>query len=226
MRLKFVHKKPETKQVYSYFFEPEPAQNWVAGQSIKLEFPELLNSTERRFTISSAPSEGLIRITTANNSGSDFKNSLHSLNAGDFVTANSINGDFVWHETSLHPVFLAAGIGVTPFRAILADRVNTGKKIDATLIYANRDPNELAFKKEFDEWQIDNPEFKVIYEIEKRLNARFISQHCDMQNSLFYISGPGGMVDDLIDDLKNDGVTDEKMIKDWFTGLDKSYPIH
>jgi ferredoxin-NADP reductase len=225
MRLKFVHKKAETRQVYSYFFEPEPKQNWTAGQSIKLEFPEILNSTERRFTISSAPSEGLIRITTAN-SGSDFKNSLHNLQPGDFVIANSISGDFVWHSTKLHPVFLAAGIGVNPYRSILAERIAQGEKIDVTLIYAKRDPQELVFKDEFDKWQTEHPEFKVIYEVEKRLEPSFISQHCDMKNSLFYISGPGGMVDDLIEALKKHHVPDENVIKDWFTGLDAKYPVH
>ncbi|HSE29672.1 MAG TPA: FAD-dependent oxidoreductase [Candidatus Saccharimonadales bacterium] len=225
MRLKFVHKKSETKRVYSYFFEPDTQQDWIAGQSIKLEFPQILDSTERRFTISSAPSEESIRITTAS-SGSDFKNELHKLDAGDQVIANSINGDFIWRETSLHTVFLAAGIGVTPYRAILADRVLSGKQIPSTLIYANRDPEELVFKQEFDEWQSLHPEFKVIYQIEKRLDLGFISQHCDMANSLFYVSGPGGMVDDIVDGLKSHGITDENIIKDWFVGLDSKYPVH
>lgn len=225
MRLKFKHRKPETRQVFSYFFDVDPQQNWTAGQSLKMTFAELFSETERRFTISSAPSEGLIRVTTKN-SGSDFKNELFKLKPGDIVSASAINGDFIWHETDLPVVFLAAGIGITPYRSILAQRLIENKKIPVTLIYGCSNPEEFVFKEELDNWQNSHSEFKIVYE-QGRLSGEFISQHCDLKNSLVYISGPGAMVDDIFEDLTQKYHTPQKnIIRDWFVGLDSKYPMH
>jgi NAD(P)H-flavin reductase len=51
---------------------------WTAGQSIKLEVPGPYGPLEHRFSISSAPHEGIVAITTRL-SGSSYKNSLAAL---------------------------------------------------------------------------------------------------------------------------------------------------
>lgn len=215
MTLVFRHKKHETGGIFSFFFEPQGPISYTAGQSIKIAVPGEFDALERRFSISSAPSENIIRITTKVHGG-DFKQALQNLQPRDKVQAYAVEGSFTWRESKLPKVFIAAGIGITPYRSMLAQRVAQKQPLDVTLIYGTSE--DLIFREELDKWQQDHLEFKVHYEIGHRLDGAFISQHCDIKNSLLFVSGPTQMVDDLGESLLHHGAKKENIILDWFTG--------
>lgn len=215
MTLVFKHSKHEVGQVYSFFFEPQAPVAFTAGQSIKIALPGEFDSLERRFSISAAPSEKLIRITTKVHGG-DFKQALSHLKPGAPVHGFAIEGTFLWRESKLPKVFIAAGIGITPYRSMLAERVAQKLPLDVTLIYGTSD--DLIFRDELDKWQQEHAEFTVHYEIGHRLDGAFISQHCDVKNSLLFVSGPTQMVDDLGESLLHHGAKKENIVLDWFTG--------
>jgi ferredoxin-NADP reductase len=213
--LLFKRNKHEAGDIYSFFFEPQTPVSFTAGQSIKIALPAELDALERRFSISSAPGEDAIRITTRM-TNSDFKQALNHLHPGDKVQGFAIEGDFTWRDSPLPKVFVAAGIGVTPYRAMLAQRDADNQPLDITLIYGSSD--HLLFKDELDAWQQTHPEFRVIYQVGQRLDGAFISQHCDARNSLLYVSGPTQMVDELNESLQHHGAKEENIVLDWFTG--------
>src|SRR3990170_8502700 len=122
MKLTLQDKKQEAKNVFTLVFAPDGPISWIAGQSIRLELPAgQYDTEERRFTISSAPHENHIAITTRTTPGL-FKQSLLELKIGDIVEANAIEGTFTWKESEKPLIFIAGGIGITPFYAMLKHR--------------------------------------------------------------------------------------------------------
>lgn len=218
MKLTFTHKHQETDEIWSFSFLPEQPVTWVAGQAIKLEIQDQYGPTERHFTISSAPFEKHITITTRITPGSPYKRTLAALKAGNTARGFNIEGDFVWGESQKLRLFLAAGIGITAYRSMLAQRIHDNLPLNTILIYGSTN-NQLAFKDELDAWAKDHSDFSAIYLVGQRLHASFISQHApDLADRLVYLCGPTAMVDELSESLVKHGVSKESLVREWFTG--------
>jgi len=63
-----------------------------------------------------------------------------------------LDGDFIVSDAKKQYVFIAGGIGITPFRAILKEAEHEGKSLCVTLIYANRKKTVAAYNKESVRW--------------------------------------------------------------------------
>jgi ferredoxin-NADP reductase len=200
----------------SFIFTPREPFSWIAGQSIKIAVPGAYGPIEHRFTISSAPSEKTIAITTRPSS-SEYKQVLFNLTPGDVVDGFALEGNFVWRNTSLAPIFIAAGIGITPFHSILKEQVLSGIPLRVTLIYGTS-AGHIVFEDELDTWASTNPGFTVNYLVGERVSVPCIMQQADGDTSLFYLSGPSAMVDDLSAALIAHGVLESQLIRDWFIG--------
>ncbi len=217
MKLRFRDKKREIGDIWSFFFEPLEPVEWQAGQSIRLELPRPTWGTEeRRFTIASAPCEGHVQITTRVSS-SEFKQNLARLKKGYELDGHNIDGDFVWNDTGRPKLFLAAGVGITPFRAMLAQSIHEQKPLEATLLYSSKD-NPAVFQTELERWQQHHRDFSLvitdkrfIIEPESTLLPRWLE-------SLIYISGPEQMVHQLGQLLVAAGLPKNQLKQDLFTG--------
>jgi ferredoxin-NADP reductase len=71
-----------------------------------------------------------------------------------------VDGDFIVSDTKKHYVFIAGGIGITPFRSILKEAAHAGAPLRATLIYANRNP-KVTYRKELESMAKQNRFFDV-----------------------------------------------------------------
>jgi ferredoxin-NADP reductase len=226
MKLKLVSKTPVTADVVSFVFEPDTPLTWQPGQYLHYVLPHPDaddRGVERWFTNSAAPSEGHVQISTrlANENGSSFKRALNALNVGDEVEADGPEGDFTVEDFDRHYVFVAGGIGITPFRSILVEAQKQGSPIKATLLYGNRS-NDIPFKEELDLIASVNPELEISYVVDpERIDATLVKQYVDAaQDPLVYLSGPEPMVKGLGAELKELGV-DEAVIKiDDFPGYE------
>lgn len=216
MLIKLLHILPQAGNATTFVFEPTEPLTWQAGNSFHLEVPGDYAPIEHTFTISSAPAEGVIAITTRP-SASPFKRSLFGLKPGDTVQATAFGGTFTWRDTTLRPVFLASGIGITPFHAMLKERVLRGQGLPLTLIYASA-TDDIIFKTQLDGWAAAHPEFNLHYIVGERLGASHVTARADTGKSLFYVSGPSAMVDDVSTALQAHGVLDSQLVRDWFTG--------
>lgn len=217
MKLRFKSKQKESGDVWSFIFEPAEPLDWTAGQSIRLEIPrKTWGYDERRFTIASAPFEKQLRITTRL-SGSDFKNLLDALEAGDAIDGYGVEGRFVWGNQKRHRLLIAAGIGITPYRSMLAQRLHDNRPVDATLIYVTRD-NPPVFGEELEEWSRKG-----------KFNLHFAARRLDLgedatlaplwMSSLIYLSGPEKMVREMSARLVELGVLKDRIRLDEFTGI-------
>ena len=145
--------KQEASDIFSYIFMPERSLRWQAGQYLHyiLNHPKPDDrGVERYFSIASAPHEKQVMLTTRfAPKGSSFKKALKTLKAGDEIEVHEKGGDFVLDHRRKTFVFIAGGIGITPFRAILLDMERNRNPLNVQLLYANRD-NDFPYRKELE----------------------------------------------------------------------------
>lgn len=220
MLLTLQSKKEEVPGVISFIFRPEQPISWTAGQFMQYQIGE----DKRYFTVSSAPHEQHIMLTTRINPNkcSDFKKALYNLQPGQTIEVNGPFGSFtiqdpvkqyVFSGEAAKLCFIAGGIGITPFRSILLDLSHQKLPINITLLYANRDQN-IIFKDDLEKL------VKIHYfigdnHIEKNAFRHLTS---DIQ---YLISGPEPFVLSLEKMLSNLGIPDENIKRDYFPGYDR-----
>lgn len=126
--------------VKSFRFARAQGFSYEAGQYVMAKISDKLF---RFFSISSSPTEtGYIEFTTRI-SGSDYKNALDKMKAGDIIHINGPSGRFTYKPEYKKIAFLSGGIGITPIMSIL--RYVSDKKIDAdiVLLYGNKNEKGL-----------------------------------------------------------------------------------
>ena len=219
MALTLINKEHLIDNVWAFRFQPSEPLSWTAGQYIRVELPHDNpddEGTKRWFTNSAAPYENIVQITTRVTE-STFKQALSELEiGGELQLIEKPDGDFVWQDSDLPVIFVAAGIGVTPFYSILKQRVHDQLSLNATLVYASR-TDDVPFKDEFAEWSSVSPEFTVEYLVGEPLTAEKLSGlKPDLNQSLVYLSGPEPMVESLGAELIRQGLSEAQFKRDEF----------
>ncbi len=226
MKLKLIDKKPLTSEVKSFIFEPETPIDWTAGQfmvyRLDHENPDI-RGKQRFFTISSPPFEKNITITTdlSKERSSTFKIALDNLKIGDFIETKGPDGDFIVENPNQHLVFIAGGIGITPFHSIITDLNHKKLPLNITLLYANK-TEEFPFKDKFEKIAAENSTLKIHYVVSPaHIDQELIKQTVqNLNSSIFYISGPEKMVEDLTEIVKGIGIKEENIKQDFFPGYE------
>ena len=226
MNLKLIYRRKEAEDVHSFIFESEGSFKWRAGQFLmyKLQHPNPDERRDRRyFTIASAPFEEVIMLTTrfAQEGGSSFKKVLDDLPIKSTIYAEGPRGSFVIDDLDRAYVFIAGGIGITPFRAILLDFDHQKLPINVTLLYAVR-TDDVVYKKELDKLAKKHPSLKIHYLVfPNRLDEVAIRKLVpDLQKPFFYVSGPKPMVQEFEKLLPQMNVSKEHIKRDYFPGYD------
>ena len=211
--------------VNKFRFTKAPDFSYEAGQYIMAKMGTALF---RFFSISSSPTEtGYIEFTTRM-TGSDYKNALDQLKAGDTIHISGPFGRFTYKPEYKKIVFLSGGIGITPIRSIM--KYVSDKKIDTdiVLLYGNKNEEGIVFKKDLDEISIGK-NMKVIHVlsdpgpawtgyrgyITKDIIAKEVPDYLERQ---FYNVGPPGMVAALTKTLEDMNIPKENIILENFAG--------
>jgi ferredoxin-NADP reductase len=224
MKLKLTARKTESPGVVSFIFSPEEPLVWKAGQFLHYVLNHETTDdrgSDRWFTIASAPYERHVMLTTrfAAEQGSTFKKTLKALKLGDLIEVSDLDGDFILGDPRKQYVFIAGGIGITPFRSILKETAHARKPLRATLLYANRD-KVAAYKMELEAMARRNPNFKIHYLFSpQRIDKKTIKELIpDLKTPHFYVSGPEPMVESVGKMLQQIGVPKKRIKQDWFPG--------
>lgn len=219
MVLTLSNKEHLVDNVWALRFQSSEPLTWTAGQYVRVELPHDNpddEGTKRWFTNSAAPYEGILQITTRV-TGSTFKQALAGLSEGDELQLlDNPDGDFVWQDSDLPIVFVAGGIGVTPFYSILKQRVHDGLPLNVTLVYGAR-TEDVPFKDELAEWTAQDESFTVKYAVGEPLTAeKLAGLQPNINQSLVYLSGPEPMVEALGTDLQAHGLPEAQFKRDEF----------
>lgn len=217
-------KRQQTNDTVSFIFSSAEPFPWKAGQFLKytLDHPDMDDrKNERYFTISSAPHEKDIWLTTrfTPEKGSTFKAVLQNLEIGAAISAEGPDGDFVIENPARDFVFIAAGMGITPYRAILLDRKEKKLFPRIKLLYSNRNA-EFVFKSELETLRSAHPNLEITYFISpQRIDEKLIQETgATLENPMYYISGPEAMVEQFEKSLPLLGIREENTKRDYFPG--------
>lgn len=239
MKLKLVEKRDEAEGTKSFFFEPEKEVKYIAGQYFyytlpKLNYPDERGTT-RHFTISSSPTEGQnLRLTTRVRQESGYKKTLDEMNIGDIVEGEGPNGTFILDESNKNPqVFLAGGIGITPFRSIIKYATDKNLGIPMHLIYSNSTVEQITFRKDLEDLAKANPAFLKIYMtvskpeeskeawsgIVGRIDEPLVRKVTGaLVKPTYWLCGPPPMVDALEQTLSTMKIPGDQIRSEKFTG--------
>lgn len=223
MLLTLIEKKKEAKDVTSFIFKPEIPFSWKSGQFLHYTLKHKnydSRGPDRYFTIASAPFEKVVMITTRfAKDGSSFKKALKAFKIGNTIEGVAPDGNFTLDDPNQESVFIAGGIGITPFRSILLDFAHRDIPINVTLLYANKTP-DFVFKKELEDIAKQNPNFKIHYFVDpKRIDENAIKKTvANLRKKIFYVSGPEPMAESIDELLKSLSVSKKHIKNDFFPG--------
>lgn len=225
MKLHLQTIRREAEDTLSFLFGPEEPFSWKAGQYLryKLPHPDVdSRGDERYFTIASAPHERFVMLTARFASqGSSFKRALCRLNRGDVIEADELGGDFVVDSPDGQHIFIAGGIGVTPFRAILLDLHHRQLPINATLLYSNR-ADDFPYRRELEQLRPYHARLDIRYFIHpERIDKVTVEKfYRSQRNPIVYVSGPEKMVEHFDALLKGMGLGESNIRTDYFPGYE------
>src|SRR5665213_3603799 len=149
-------------------FRFERPANWAfkAGQYLDmtlLDPPETdSEGSVRSFSIASGPHEETLMVATRMRDTA-FKRVLRTMPLGTAVKIEGPSGDLILQNDSARAaVFLAGGIGITPFRSIVHWAAKEKLPNRIVLFYSNRRPEDAPFLAELQSLERDNPKYKLI----------------------------------------------------------------
>jgi ferredoxin-NADP reductase len=233
---RLLDKREVAEGTLSFAIEKPSGFEFKPGQSVDLS---LINPPEtddagvtRTFSIASAPSENELLFATRLRDTA-FKRVLRSLPSGTQLKFDGPMGSFNLHKNAGKPaVFLAGGIGITPFLSMVREAARQKYPHQIYLFYSNRRPEDAAFLDELKSLTQQNPNFHLIStmaEMEKSkqpwngergfIDAAMLKRHLpDLNGPIYYIAGPPGMVAAMRDMLTKAGVDEDDIRTEDFPG--------
>lgn len=220
----------------TFRFSKPAGWDFRAGQSVDLTLidpPETdAEGNTRAFTLSSAPSEGSLAITTRLRDTA-FKRVLQKLPLSAPVGLEGPFGDLHLHNANRPAVLLTGGIGITPFRSILVETIRDGGlPYRVALFYANRRPEDAAFLDELRRLAKQDRNLTFVptmsqADVSKRrwdgerghIDSAMLGRHLQgVDGAIYYLTGPSAMVGALRAMLAKLGVDDDDIRTEEFTG--------
>jgi len=235
--LKFKERIPAAANTFEYVFTSNHKLQYKPGQYLEWTLPHTRpdsRGNRRYFTIASSPTEDELRLgVRLEEKSSSFKNKLKELSPNDILVASQLTGDFTLPEdTSKKLVFIAGGIGITPFRSMIKYMLDKGEKRSVVLFYANKTADEIAYRDFFDQAQHVFGLTPVYVLTDKehvpagwlgrvgRIDEAMLKDVVpDFKERIFYISGPNAMVDAYKRLLAKLGVPHTNIVTDYFPGF-------
>ena len=218
--------KQETPSIKIWHFSVPEDFSFLPAQYIGLVIKLSNGETKAHaFSVASSPTrlnKGYIVISKRIGE-SDYSQALDTLKKGDTVIIKGPYGRYLFNEDK-DAVMLSGGIGITPLMDMIEYATDKELKTKITLLFSNRTPEEIPFKKELDSLQKQNPNLKIIHTITRpskewrgvtgRIGKEMIKKYSDkLPDKVFYICGPIEMVNSFVEMLKEIGISEEQIKK-------------
>lgn len=211
----------ETSDTFSVYIKIGKPMRYRAGQFSFLRIDGRKLHARHPFTMSSAPNGDTLRFTVKNSGR--FTQCLKD-NARDCnIHVDGPFGTFIPPENK-PLVFIAGGVGITPFMSIIEDRVKRNIATPITLYYGSKTEQDIIFRKRLD--AIKAPWLKVVYVISDTaysgaLKKGYVSEDILKESlndsNLYYLCGPTVMRDVVVSSLNKMGVSNKRIFfEDFF----------
>ncbi len=226
-----------SSDVIDFIFTVPKQLNFTPGQYMEWTVPHKGPDTRgnrRYFTLASSPTEPELRLGIKFYArSSTYKKALLELSATTPIVAAQRAGDFVLPKDPKQKiVFIAGGIGITPYRSMIKYLVDTQQPRDIVLFYANKTVKDIVYQDTFQE-AYERLGIRTIYTLTDatalpagwrgktgRIDGAMITSEVpDFHERLFYLSGPYAMVHGFEETLLRLGVSKKMIKKDFFPGF-------
>ena len=223
--------------IYDFIFSVNQKFSYKPGQYMEWTFRHNKpdgRGNRRYFTLASSPTENEIRVGIKfYENSSSFKKSMLATNPGSKIIASQLAGDFYLpNDLNKKFLFIAGGIGITPFRSIIKYLLDTNQKRDAVLFYANKKASDIIYQDVFDKAN-EQLQIRTIYTLTDKAQippdwngkAGYVDEQMIMQEvpdykeRVFYLSGRHSMVSSFEKTLSKIGVSKSQIITDFFPGF-------
>ena len=223
--------------VVDFAFKPSHELAFLPGQYMEFTLDHAhpdSRGNRRYFTLASSPTEKLVHLGVRfYEQGSSYKRAMYSMNGRTKMLAGQITGDFTLPADPRQKlVFIAGGIGITPFRSMLKYLLDTRQRRDIVVFYTNKTASEIVYTDVLNAAQATLG-VKTFYTLTDtaavprnwlgfvgRIDAQMIQRAApDYQARIFYVSGPPEMVRATEDVLKSLHIRRDQIRKDFFPGL-------
>lgn len=213
-----------------------PGFAFKPGQAVTLlltDPPPEANSRQRIFSLTSAPHEAQLSIATRMREGSAFKSALRRLSPGAKLQLRGPRGALTLHEDPARAaVFIAGGIGVTPFISMLRHAAHVRSTRALCLVYSNRRPQDAAFLQELQGWEKQIAGLRLVATMTdvspsdaawkgetRMIGGELIAQASSgLYAPVYYVVGPPGFVEATQQALTQRGVAVDDVRTEPFYG--------
>lgn len=232
-KLKLIDRREIARGTLVFVFEKPDGLTFKPGQYAGFT---LINPSEtdangitRRFSLLSTPDDPHISFATRIQN-SAYKRVLNDLSLGSEIKFAGPTGAFTLHEdTAIPAVFIAGGIGITPFYSMIQHATTHQSPQKMYLFYGNQAPNDAALLNELVKLQEQNPHFKLIATMANpdpawKGETGFITHTMikkyidDLSAPIYYICGSPAMVTTLQETLVEMDIDEEKIKVEDFPG--------
>ena len=210
----------------AFRFTKPPGFAFRPGQAITLflaDPPPEPNSRQRIFSLVSAPFEDELAVATRMREGSAFKRALKSLPPGAKLELKGPRGVMTLHEErSRAAVFIAGGIGITPFMSMLRQAAHDRLDQPLLLLCSNRRQEETPFLAELQDLERQSSSLRLLARMTEQ--DGFVDQAAiqhfvgNAPAPVYYLAGPPAMVEAMKALLRGAGVSDADVRSERFFG--------
>lgn len=179
---------------------------------LELETPE--GGIEYSMSLASSPTQPFLEFGARVASGSPWKRAFAALKEGDEVEIDGAYGHFILDEAR-DAVLVAGGIGITPLKGMATYAAHQKLPIQVRLLYSNRTPEEIAYRKELDALAAANAQFRIVHTVTRpqeskapwkghvgRIDAAMLREAAEgLRDPVYYLCGLPEMVGDLAREL-------------------------
>jgi ferredoxin-NADP reductase len=234
--VKLISRHEVAERTTAFHFEKPPNWTFKPGQAVDmtlLDPPETdAEGNTRTLSIASGPHEETLMVATRMRDTA-FKRVLGAMPLGSAVKIEGPSGSLTLHNNAARTaVFVAGGIGITPFRSILFRAAKEKLPHHIILFYSNRRPEDAPFLDELQALEKENPHYKLVAcmtgmaksqeswqgevgRIDKSLLLRHVK---DAVSPIYYLAGPPELVKGLHTAINEAGVDDDDIRAEDFFG--------
>jgi len=234
--IKLLSRHEIAERTTAFRFERPPSWTFKAGQCLDmtlLDPPETdAEGNTRAFSIASGPHEETLMVATRIRDTA-FKRVLNAMPVGSSVKIEGPSGNLTLHNNVARTaVFVAGGIGITPFRSILLRAAKEKLPHRILLLYSNRRPEDAPFLDELQALEKENPNYKLVAcmtgmaksrqswqgevgQIDKNMLLKYLK---DAVSPIYHLAGPPEMVKGLHAVINEAGVDDDDIRAEDFFG--------
>lgn len=201
---KLIKENTYTASVYFKTLDKE-FYNYKAGQYLTLKVKVGGKTYHRCFSLSSSPNiDDFLRITVKLK-GEVSHYFYNDAKSGDTVESLLPVGDFTFTPNATvekHYVMVAGGSGITPLYSMIIQMLQFEPNSKVTLLYANRNEENIIFKKDLNHLAHQYPqfEFKNFISGNNRISKNDLNHG---PNAYYYICGPDSLKDGITQHLKD-----------------------